>query len=1792
MNLRQRPVPTRVYGDGYPHPPPQPPQQQPAPPQRPRPPPPPTIQIPTFNIIPIHDVTIDHPSHRYPEIRAVASALRSCGDLRKPRFHIWKDDFDLLDWLGLFFGFQLDNVRNQREHLVLHLANAQMRLNPPPQNAAVLDFDLLRKFRKKLLSNYTSWCAYLGEPSSVRRSSRRNTDELRRELLYVSLYLLIWGESANVRFMPECICYIFHNMAYELNLILEDHIDINTGSSFEPYISGENSFLNNVIKPIYNTIKAEVGNSRNGTKPHSAWRNYDDLNEYFWGRRCFRSLNWPLDLSSPFFSSEDKVGNKAQRIGKTGFVEQRTFWNVFRSFDRLWVMLVLFLQAMIIVAWERKKYPWQALESRDVQVKLLTVFITWAALRLLQSVLDAGTQYSLVSRETKWLGVRMVLKTIVAMAWIVLFSVFYARIWSQKDHDLRWSDEAYQRVFVFLEVASVFVLPEVLALVLFFIPWLRNLIEDANLPVLYLCTWWFHTRIFVGRGAREGVISNLKYSIFWILVLVSKFCFSYFLQIRPLVTPTHALLNLKGKYKWHEFFNSTNRVAVVLLWLPVIVIYFMDVQIWYSIFSSVVGGTIGLFSHLGEIRNTEQLRLRFQFFASAMQFNLMPKRETPLNRPVLNMVSKVRDAMQRLKLRYGLGQPYRTIEYSRIEATTFALIWNEIIITMREEDLISDRELELLELSPNCWDIRVVRWPCVLLSNELLLALTEAQEMAHAPCRWLWLTICKSEYRRCAVIEAYDSIKYLLIHVILKYGTVEHSIVTNFFEEIDHYIVSEKLTEAYNMTVLPQMHAKFVTLAELLLKPEKDMNATVNALQALYEITLRDFRKVKESNGQLHHDEESNAPAAAPRGSSAELLFENAVEFPDAEDIFFNRQLRRLHTILTSRDSMQDVPSNQEARQRIAFFSNSLFMNMPHAPHVEKMMAFSVLTPYYDEEVMYGSVMLQTPNEDGVSTLFYLQSIYQDEWTNFMERMRRNGLEHDKDIFTRKARDVRLWASYRGQTLSRTVRGMMYYYRALNMLAFLDTATENDIRAGSQKLASYGSMLRDGDFDGGATLNVPPPAAHKKYLNRVTCQMYGIHKMKGDPRAEEILYSMKNNEALRVAYVDEVHLGRNEVEYYSVLVKYDQQKKREEEIFRIKLPGPLKLGEGKPENQNHAIIFTRGDALQTIDMNQDSYFEEALKMRNLLQEFQKHYGSRKPTILGVRENIFTGSVSSLAWFMSAQEMSFVTLGQRVLANPLRVRMHYGHPDVFDRFWFLTRGGVSKASRVINISEDIFAGFNCTLRRGNVTHHEYIQVGKGRDVGLNQISMFEAKVSSGNGEQVLSRDVYRLGHRLDFFRMLSVFYSTVGFYFNTLMMVVAVYTFLWGRLYLALSGVEFNAMHIADQSVDSSAFIAILNQQFIVQLGLFTALPMIVENSLEYGFLSAVWNFLKMQLQLASFFYTFSMGTRCHYFGRTILHGGAKYRATGRGFVVVHKKFAENYRLYARSHFIKAIELGVILVVYASHSPLSKDMFVYIALTISSWFLVASWIMSPFLFNPSGFDWLKTVYDFDDFINWIWYDSVVSTKADQSWEVWWYEEQDHLRTTGLWGKLLEIILDLRFFFFQFGIVYQLKIAGGNTSITVYFVSWVYLLATAGVYIVVSYARDKYAAKQHMYYRLIQLLVIFIIVLVIVLLLKLSRFEMIDILTSLLAIIPTGWGIILIAQVLRPFLQTTLAWDTVVSLARLYDLMFGLIVMVPVALLSWIPGFQSMQTRMLFNEGFSRGLQISQLLTGRNSNIDRD
>lgn len=125
-------------------------------------------------------------------------------------------------------------------------------------------------------------------------------------------------------------------------------------------------------------------------------------------------------------------------------------------------------------------------------------------------------------------------------------------------------------------------------------------------------------------------------------------------------------------------------------------------------------------------------------------------------------------------------------------------------------------------------------------------------------------------------------------------------------------------------------------------------------------------------------------------------------------------------------------------------------------------------------------------------------------------------------------------------------------------------------------------------------------------------------------------------------------------------------------------------------------------------------------------------------------------------------------------------------------------------------------------------------------------------------------------------------------------VLTVYVFLYGRLYLVLSGLEVRLQNERAFRDNKPLQVALAAQSF-VQIGLLMALPMIMEIGLERGFRNALTDFILMQLQLAPLFFTFSLGTKTHYYGRTLLHGGAEYRGTGRGFVVFHAKFAENYR---------------------------------------------------------------------------------------------------------------------------------------------------------------------------------------------------------------------------------------------------------------------------------------------------------
>jgi callose synthase len=168
-------------------------------------------------------------------------------------------------------------------------------------------------------------------------------------------------------------------------------------------------------------------------------------------------------------------------------------------------------------------------------------------------------------------------------------------------------------------------------------------------------------------------------------------------------------------------------------------------------------------------------------------------------------------------------------------------------------------------------------------------------------------------------------------------------------------------------------------------------------------------------------------------------------------------------------------PKSKEVRCRLTFFFNLLFIDMSDAPSIYDMFSWNVLTPFYSEDVTYSKNDLEERKDAlGVTTLLYLQTLYKADWSNFLERLHIKGGEN---VWSKKyINKTWLWASLRSQTLTKPVTGMMYYEKALRLLANLERIDEETIN----------------DLMGG------------KYGYIVACQVHGRMKREQDSKADDI----------------------------------------------------------------------------------------------------------------------------------------------------------------------------------------------------------------------------------------------------------------------------------------------------------------------------------------------------------------------------------------------------------------------------------------------------------------------------------------------------------------------------------------------------------------------------------------------------------------------------------------------------------------------------------------------------------------
>ncbi|KAK4419494.1 Callose synthase 3 [Sesamum alatum] len=992
------------------------------------------IYVP-YNILPLDPDSANQAIMKYPEIQAAVLALRNTRGLPWPKDYKKKKDEDILDWLQAMFGFQKDNVANQREHLILLLANVHIRQFPKPDQQPKLDERALDEVMKKLFKNYKKWCKYLDRKSSLWLPTIQQEVQ-QRKLLYMGLWLL--------NFM---VCFA-------------GNVSPMTGENVKPAYGGEEeAFLKKVVTPIYEVIAREAARSKKAKSKHSQWRNYDDLNEYFWSVDCFR-LGWPMRADADFFckpvdqlQSDRNEENRPMRdrwMGKVNFVEIRSYWHIFRSFDRMWSFFILCLQAMIIIAWNGSGQPSSVFDA-DVFKKVLSIFITAAILKLGQAILDVILNWKARRSMSFHVKLRYILKVVSAAAWVVILPVTYAYTWENPPGFAQtiksWFGNGSSSPSLFILAVVIYLSPNMLAGVLFLFPFIRRFLESSNYKIVMLMMWWSQPRLYVGRGMHESTFSLFKYTLFWVLLIITKLAFSFYIEIKPLVGPTQAIMSVHiSTYQWHEFFpQAKNNIGVVIaLWAPVILVYFMDSQIWYAIFSTLFGGIYGAFRRLGEIRTLGMLRSRFQSLPGAFNACLIPEEKA--------------EPTKKKGLKATFSRKFEVIPSSKEkEAARFAQLWNKIITSFREEDLISNREMDLL-LVPY-WadrDLELMQWPPFLLASKIPIAVDMAKD-SNGKDSELKKRIKSDDYMYSAVCECYASFRNIVKFLVR--GNREKEVIEYIFSEVDKHIDEDDLLTEYKLSALPSLYELFVKLVKYLLE-----------ISRRTEIKLSFFPGHAGSRQPRYNDGRSciqvmflspckcqllrlgwcvlivvhflNSLLDSIHGGSGHegmvpleqqyQLFASAgaIKFPAPESEAWKEKIKRLYLLLTVKESAMDVPSNLEARRRISFFSNSLFMDMPSAPKVRNMLSFSVLTPYYTEEVLFSLPELEVPNEDGVSILFYLQKIFPDEWNNFLERVNCSSEEELRGS-DELEEQLRLWASYRGQTLTRTVRGMMYYRKAL-----------------------------------------------------------------------------------------------------------------------------------------------------------------------------------------------------------------------------------------------------------------------------------------------------------------------------------------------------------------------------------------------------------------------------------------------------------------------------------------------------------------------------------------------------------------------------------------------------------------------------------------------------------------------------------------------------------------------------------------------------------------------------------------
>jgi hypothetical protein len=674
-------------------------------------------------------------------------------------------------------------------------------------------------------------------------------------------------------------------------------------------------------------------------------------------------------------------------------------------------------------------------------------------------------------------------------------------------------------------------------------------------------------------------------------------------------------------------------------------------------------------------------------------------------------------------------------------------------------------------------------------------------------------------------------------------------------------------------------------------------------------------------------------------------------------------------------------PENPDVQWRMVTLARNLGLPIPRPFQAPYIPGLTVLIPHYGESIILREKELWWEDEfRNVALIDWLKRHWDEEFKNFHARKQANlditdwpATGNQWDEYTDQQWEaLSVWSSMRMQTLWRTVAGMCLYHPALQL------HYEAQAKKGGQR-----SLL--------ALKSVWDPSDCFTCL--VSMQMY---KFFGKAELTETNRMFRKfPSCLKVAFIDCEEKGndgdidavhqRQRRRYFSCLIDKDSEESvdgRRHPQYRIELPGYPILGDGKSDNQNHAIPFMRGTLSQCIDANQGAYFEQMLLLPCVLGEFRSEHrgdgGGKK--IIGFPEHI-TSDIGSVGDMAASAEVAFGTILQRTY-SVLGARMHYGHPDIMNKQYMMQQGGVSKATKTLNLSEDIFAGMDFTLRgQGReIKHCEYFHLSKGRDLGFNTVLGFFSKISSGAGEQILTRQMLRIGHVFHLPDFLTFHYAHVGYYLNQFLVSWALPCFLlvWLMVLVSECDVGFEAFQnchnpFGERTNTSAQIMASLMSAYFSWLLLLflvaTSLPLFAEVWIERSLKKAAAGMFKQMLTLSPLLFIFQAKVIGYYVVNELRFGGATYVSTGRGLPTDRRWFigepkASGCRLakvgglyldYAQIAYYDGfmlLVLSILVPIVGGIKDTATGSIVWLWVSVS--LTITSWLFAPFIFNPYQF----------------------------------------------------------------------------------------------------------------------------------------------------------------------------------------------------------------------------------------------